>query len=73
MELGRISAIFRYPVKSMAGELLDVARLSWHGVAGDLRIRLSRWDSAPARECERIAWVVGMFADSIPTPRNRSV
>lgn len=31
MELGRISAIFRYPVKSMAGELLDVeAKLAWH-------------------------------------------
>src|ERR1700674_3399605 len=35
MELGRISAIFRYPVKSMAGELLDVAKLSWHGHEGD--------------------------------------
>src|SRR2546421_166781 len=37
MELGRISAIFRYPVKSMAGELLDAARLSWHGIEGDRR------------------------------------
>jgi hypothetical protein len=25
MELGRITALFRYPVKSMAGELLDMA------------------------------------------------
>src|SRR5258707_1178276 len=38
MELGRISAVFRYPVKSMAGELLDVARLSWHGIEGDRRL-----------------------------------
>ncbi len=38
MELGRISAIFRYPVKSMAGELLDVAMLSWHGIEGDRRL-----------------------------------
>jgi uncharacterized protein YcbX len=38
MELGRISAIFRYPVKSMAGELLDVARLGWHGIEGDRRL-----------------------------------
>src|SRR5688572_17082479 len=37
MELGRITAIFRYPVKSMAGELLDVATLGWHGVEGDRR------------------------------------
>jgi uncharacterized protein YcbX len=42
MELGRISAIFRYPVKSMAGELLDVARLSWHGIEGDRRFAFRR-------------------------------
>ncbi len=42
MELGRISAIFRYPVKSMAGELLEVARLSWHGIAGDRRLAFRR-------------------------------
>lgn len=37
MELGRISALFRYPVKSMAGELLDAAKLGWHGLEGDRR------------------------------------
>jgi uncharacterized protein YcbX len=42
MEIGRISAIFRYPVKSMAGELLDVARLSWHGIEGDRRLAFRR-------------------------------
>lgn len=42
MELGRIRAIFRYPVKSMAGELLDVARLSWHGMEGDRRFAFRR-------------------------------
>jgi uncharacterized protein len=42
MELGRISAIFRYPVKSMAGESLDVARLSWHGIDGDRRLAFRR-------------------------------
>src|SRR5258705_13576210 len=42
MELGRISAIFRYPVKSMSGELLDVARLSWHGIEGDRRLAFRR-------------------------------
>ncbi|MDT4965667.1 MAG: uncharacterized protein QOJ64_404 [Acidobacteriota bacterium] len=42
MELGRISAIFRYPVKSMAGELLDVAGLSWHGIEGDRRLAFRR-------------------------------
>src|SRR6185312_1671951 len=42
MELGRISAIFRYPVKSMAGESLDVARLGWHGLEGDRRFAFRR-------------------------------
>jgi uncharacterized protein len=42
MELGRIRAIFRYPVKSMAGELLDVARLGWHGIEGDRRSAFRR-------------------------------
>lgn len=42
MELGRISALFRYPVKSMAGELLDVAMLGWHGIEGDRRLAFRR-------------------------------
>jgi uncharacterized protein len=42
MKLGRINAIFRYPVKSMAGELLDVARLGWHGIEGDRRLAFRR-------------------------------
>jgi uncharacterized protein YcbX len=42
MELGRISAIFRYPVKSMAGELLETARLGWHGIEGDRRFAFRR-------------------------------
>lgn len=39
---GRISAIFRYPVKSMAGESLDVARLGLHGIEGDRRFAFRR-------------------------------
>src|SRR2546423_15476266 len=42
MELGRISALFRYPVKSMAGELLETARLGWHGIEGDRRFAFRR-------------------------------
>src|SRR5262249_2432554 len=42
VELGRISAIFRYPVKSMAGELLEAARLGWHGLEGDRRFAFRR-------------------------------
>src|SRR5256885_14987866 len=42
MEPGRVSAIFRYPVKSMAGESLDTARLGWHGIEGDRRFAFRR-------------------------------
>ena len=42
MELGRISAIYRYPIKSMAGESLDAARLGWHGIEGDRRFAFRR-------------------------------
>ena len=42
MEVGRVSAIFRYPVKSMAGELLDAAKLGWHGIEGDRRFAFRR-------------------------------
>jgi uncharacterized protein YcbX len=35
--VGRVVAVWRYPVKSMAGEALDAVDVSWHGVAGDRR------------------------------------
>ena len=48
MEPGRIRAIFRYPVKSMAGESLDVAKLSWHGIEGDRRLAFRRLNDKSA-------------------------
>jgi uncharacterized protein YcbX len=44
IEVGRIAAIFRYPVKSMRGEALEAAALGWHGVDGDRRLALRRLD-----------------------------
>src|ERR1700757_1123102 len=38
VEVGHVEAIFRYPVKSMGGERLDVAQLGWHGLDGDRRL-----------------------------------
>jgi uncharacterized protein len=35
--VGRVAALWRYPVKSMAAEDLDGAEVSWHGLAGDRR------------------------------------
>ena len=44
IEIGHVEAIFRYPVKSMAGEQLEVARLGWHGLDGDRRLAFRRLD-----------------------------
>ncbi|MDQ6892638.1 MAG: MOSC domain-containing protein [Acidobacteriota bacterium] len=44
MEIGHVEAIFRYPVKSMAGERLEVAKLGWHGIDGDRRLAFRRMD-----------------------------
>ena len=41
-EVGRVRAIYRYPVKSMAGELLASAQLGWHGLDGDRRLAFVR-------------------------------
>jgi uncharacterized protein YcbX len=36
-QVGRVAGLWRYPVKSMAGEALAEAEVSWHGLAGDRR------------------------------------
>jgi len=38
VEIGNVEAIFRYPVKCMRGERLEVAELGWHGLDGDRRL-----------------------------------
>ena len=35
--VGYVAGLWRYPVKSMAGESLDDAEVSWNGLAGDRR------------------------------------
>ena len=44
IEIGHVEAIFRYPVKSMGGERLEVANLGWHGLEGDRRLAFRRID-----------------------------
>ena len=44
IEIGQVEAIFRYPVKSMAGERLEVANLGWHGLDGDRRLAFRQLD-----------------------------
>ncbi len=41
-KIGQVEALFRYPVKSMAGEPLETATLGWHGIEGDRRLALHR-------------------------------
>jgi uncharacterized protein YcbX len=42
IEIGQVEALFRYPVKSMAGERLEAAQLGWHGLEGDRRLAFRR-------------------------------
>ena len=42
IEIGQVEAIYRYPVKSMAGERMEVADLGWHGIDGDRRLAFRR-------------------------------
>jgi len=44
IKVGEIAALFRYPVKSMSGERLEVADLGWHGLEGDRRLAFRRSD-----------------------------
>src|SRR2546425_9015992 len=44
IEIGHVEAIFRYPVKSMGGERLELAKLGWHGLDGDRRLAFRRID-----------------------------
>ena len=44
IELGHVEAIFRYTVKSLGGERLEVAELGWYGLEGDRRLAFRRMD-----------------------------
>jgi uncharacterized protein YcbX len=42
IQLGRVSELVRYPVKSMAGTATESAVLGWHGLDGDRRFAFRR-------------------------------
>ena len=46
IKIGEVEKLFRYPVKSMMGETLDVANLGWHGFNGDRRLAFRRADDS---------------------------
>lgn len=43
-QIGTVVGLWRYPVKSMAEESLDLAEVSWHGIPGDRRWAFIRPD-----------------------------
>src|SRR5256885_1755536 len=53
LEIGHVEAIFRYPVKSMGGERLEVANLGWHGLDGDRRLAFRRIE-----DCSGFPWLI---------------
>jgi uncharacterized protein len=44
LEVGRVKALWRYPVKSMGAEPVQQVEVSWHGLAGDRRWAFVRDD-----------------------------
>ena len=62
IEIGHVEAIFRYPVKSMRGEQLEVANLGWHGIDGDRRLAFRRIDDRSG-----LPWLTAVQA-SRPAP-----
>ena len=53
-EIGRIAAIWRFPVKSMRGEALAAAELRWSGLDGDRQYAFYR-----AEDGSRFPWLSG--------------
>ncbi len=52
IEIGQVEALFRYPVKSMGGERLEVANLGWYGLEGDRRLAFRRMQMRMEMEIE---------------------
>ncbi|MBS1786119.1 MAG: MOSC domain-containing protein [Acidobacteria bacterium] len=82
IEVGVIKKIFRYPVKSMAGESLESCLLGWHGLEGDRRFAFRRMEDSggfpwltagrlPALICYQPFWV-GNDAEAKPVLQIRT-
>jgi uncharacterized protein YcbX len=52
--VGVVQQLYRYPVKSMRGQAVDVAPVYWHGLAGDRRYAFVR-----AGNTTRFPWLTG--------------
>jgi uncharacterized protein len=54
IDVGRIAAIWRYPVKSMRGEQMNSAALGWNGLDGDRQYAFYK-----AADGSRFPWLTG--------------
>lgn len=67
--VGHVAALARYPVKSMAGESLNIAELDWQGIEGDRqyafvrRANGTRFPWLTAREVPAMVLHKAAFAD----------
>src|SRR5438105_4639735 len=55
--IGRVHELARYPVKSMAGTVIESAQLGWHGIAGDRRLAFRRLAVGITAQDERCVMV----------------
>lgn len=42
IEIGQVEAVFRHPVRPMAGERHEAVTVGWHGIEGDRRLAPER-------------------------------
>jgi uncharacterized protein YcbX len=66
--LGRVKAIYRYPVKSIGGEILASATLRWSGIDGDRQYAFYR-----AGNASRFPWLTGREVSDLVTYSARYV
>ena len=68
IRVGTVAALYRFPVKSMRGDLVSSANIYWHGLAGDRRYAFVREDNTTrfpwltAREVPDLLRYVPYFA-----------
>lgn len=58
--IGRVAALWRFPVKSMAGEPMEAAELGWAGIRGDRQYAFLRHGSL-----SRFPWFTGRDANGM--------
>lgn len=74
VSVGKVSQIWRYPVKSMGGELIDSSYVDQNGLAGDRgwAVREVEADETrSARQIPKLLQFAAAYADA-PTPQRRS-